>query len=100
MKLKTLIDLCLTEGIAENAGQICFDINKLNNYLNKTKKQLELNKKAKNEFFFQYPNCNIFIKRAFGMYNKILNQGFIIDNSNNSFDKTIKPILVNFYNSL
>ena len=39
MKLKTLIDLCLTEGIAENAGQICFDINKLNNYLNKTKKQ-------------------------------------------------------------
>lgn len=34
------------------------------------------------------------------MYNRILNQGFIIDNSNNSSDKTIKPILVDFYNSL
>ena len=34
------------------------------------------------------------------MYNRILNQGFIIDNSNNSFDKTIKPISVDFYNSL
>lgn len=82
MTLRKLVNNILTEGIAEVAGQKCFDLPALQTYL----KSLKINKK---DFLEQYPNSDIFVKRAFQ-----------VNNSSANFDNTIKPILLNFYNSL
>ena len=34
------------------------------------------------------------------MYNRNLKNGYKIDNSTRNFEKTIKPILIDFYNSI
>ena len=48
----------------------------LNNYLKEAKIQLK-NKNNLEEFKIQYPNLNIFINRAFAMYNnKVLQNGY------------------------
>ena len=99
MKLKTLIDLYLTEGIAD---LIVID------YFNKTNlqqsiinaKRLLSSKNKKDDFFDQYPTVDLFLQRAFAMYNKKLQQGYIINNSKNNFENSIKPALIDFYNSL
>ena len=51
-------------------------------------------------FFDQYPTVGLFLQRAFAMYNKKLQQGYIINNSKNNFENSIKPALIDFYNSL
>ena len=84
MKLKTLIDFCLAEGIAD---LIVID------YFNKTNlqqsiinaKRLLSSKNKKDDFFDQYPTVDLFLQRAFVMYNKKLQQGYIINNSKNNF---------------
>ena len=65
MTLRKLVNNILTEGIAEVAGQKCFDLSALQTYL----KNLKVNKK---DFLEQYPNSDIFVKRAFQMYNRVL----------------------------
>ena len=34
------------------------------------------------------------------MYNKVLQNGYQVDNTKNNFDNSIMPILKNFYNSI
>ena len=99
MTLKYIIDKTLNEGIAEVAGQKGLNLQSLNNYLKEVKIQLK-NKKKLEKFKKQYPNLNIFINRAFAMYNKVLQNGYQVDNTKNNFDNSIMPILKNFYNSL
>lgn len=99
MTLKYIIDKTLNEGIAEVAGQKGLNLPSLNNYLKEAKIQLK-NKNNLEEFKKQYPNLNIFINRAFTMYNKVLQNGYQVDNTKNNFDNSIMPILKNFYNSL
>lgn len=99
MTLKNIIDQVLLEGYAENIISEYFSKKDLNNTLLKTKKILE-NKLNKKEFFIQYETKDVFIERAFQMYNKILSQGYIRNNSNTNFKKNIKPMLEAFYNSL
>ena len=99
MTLKNIIDQVLLEGCAENIISEYFSKKDLNNILLKTKKKLE-NKVNKKEFFIQYKTKDVFIERAFQMYNKILSQGYIRNNSNTNFEKNIKPMLEAFYNSL
>lgn len=99
MTLKYIIDKTLNEGIAEVAGQKGLNLPSLNNYLKEAKIQLK-NKNNLEEFKKQYPNLNIFINRAFAMYNKVLQNGYQVDNTKNNFDNSIMPILKNFYNSL
>ena len=99
MTLKYIIDKTLNEGIAEVAGQKGLNLPSLNNYLKEAKIQLK-NKNNLEEFKKQYPNLNIFINRTFAMYNKVLQNGYQVDNTKNNFDNSIMPILKNFYNSL
>ena len=99
MTLKYIIDKTLNEGIAEVAGQKGLNLQSLNNYLKEVKIQLK-NKNNLEEFKKQYPILNIFINRAFAMYNKVLQNGYQVDNTKNNFDNSIMPILKNFYNSL
>ena len=101
MTLKQIIKKeLLLEGIAELAGQKGLDIFKLTSFLEETKARLKSNKKVLDDFYLQYPDLNTFIKIAFGMYNKVLQNGYQINNSQNNFEKTIKPLLIKFYNSL
>lgn len=90
----------LTEGAAEIAGQKAFDIKELNSYLKELKTKLKNNKKSLEDFKEQYPDLNIFIRIAFGMYNRVLQNGYERDNSQRNFERTIQPILTEFYNSL
>ena len=100
MTLKELIDLQLNEGIAENSMTWIFDLNKMKNYLNQEKIKLLKYKADRKEFLLQYNNLELFLKRAFEMYNQKLKNGYNVDNSTRNFEKTIKPILVDFYNSI
>ena len=89
----------MTEGVAD---LIVID------YFNKTNlqqsiinaKRLLSSKNKKDDFFDQYPAVDLFLQRAFVMYNKKLQQGYIINNSKNNFENSIKPALIDFYNSL
>lgn len=99
MTLKNIIDNLLNEGIAENIIIDYIDNGNLQSALN-IQKQLLKNTANKKEFFFQYKDVNIFLERAFGMYNRKMSQGFKRDNTNFNFDKYIKPCLISFYNDL
>jgi hypothetical protein len=90
----------LTEGAAEIAGQKAFNIKALNSYLEELKTKLKSNKNCLEDFKEQYPNLETFTKIAFGMYNKVLQNGYERNNSQKNFQRTIEPILINFYNSL
>ena len=99
MTLKNIIDNLLNEGIAENIIIDYIDNGNLQSALN-IQKQLLKSIANKKEFFFQYKDVNIFLERAFGMYNRKMSQGFERDNTNFNFDKYIKPYLISFYNDL
>lgn len=101
MTIRNIINnvFIIKEGIAELAGQNCYNIANLNSFLEETKIYLK-NPNNLKEFKVQYPTSKIFIERAFLMYNKKISQGYIRNNSNNNFEKSAKPILLNFYNSL
>ncbi len=100
MTLKELIDLQLNEGIAENSMNYGFDLNKMKNYLNQEKIKLLKYKAEKENFLFQYETAEKFLNRAYDMYNHKLKTGFEINNSKQNFENTMKPILLNFYNSI
>ena len=101
MTLRQIINnFLLLEGIAEVAGQKGLNIKTLKSYLEEVETKLKNNKVYLEDFYIQYPNLNIFIKRVFEMYNRVLQNGYERNNSQNNFEKTIKPILANFYNSL
>ena len=99
MTLKNIIGNLLNEGIAENIIIDYIDHGNLPSVLN-TQKQLLKNTANKKEFFFQYKDVNIFLKRSFDMYNRKMSQGFERDNTDFNFDKYIKPYLISFYKSL
>ena len=90
----------LTEGAAEIAGQKAFNIKALNSYLEELKTKLKSNKNCLEDFKEQYPTLETFTKIAFGMYNKVLQNGYERNNSQKNFQRTIEPILISFYNSL
>ena len=100
MTLKELIDLQLNEGIAENSMNYGFDLNKMKTYLNQQRIRLLKYKFEKENFLSQYETVENFLNRAFGMYNQKLKTGFEINNSKQNFEKTMKPILIDFYNSI
>ena len=100
MTIRKLLDLLLNESVAEYAMTWIFDLNKMKAYLNQQRIRLLKYKAEKKEFLFQYRNLEIFLKRAFEMYNQKLKNGYAIDNSTRNFEKTIKPILIDFYNSI
>ena len=97
MTLKQIINKSL---LLEVAGQKGLNIETLKSYLKEVEIKLKNNKVYLEDFYIQYPNLNIFIKRTFEMYNRVLQNGYERNNSQNNFEKTIKPILTNFYNSL
>ena len=100
MTIKNILDLLLNEGIAENSMNYGFDLNKMKEYLNREKLRLLKYKADKKKFLFQYETAEKFLSRAYDMYNHKLKTGFEINNSKQNFENTMKPILLNFYNSI